>query len=96
MEAASPSKRPTLKDAPYAENSNDSAWLANADHPLTGYERVFGTIGTPRSLRTRGGIEDVAAMADKDATTKGLLLKGSAGSATRWPGRWPGWRWRAS
>ncbi|MEW2082682.1 penicillin acylase family protein [Streptomyces sp. NPDC005283] len=64
-----PSKMPTLKDAPYAENSNDSAWLANADHPLTGYERVFGTIGTPRSLRTRGGIEDVAAMADKGRLT---------------------------
>ncbi|MFF0062404.1 penicillin acylase family protein [Streptomyces sp. NPDC005279] len=64
-----PSKMPTLKDAPYAENSNDSAWLANADHPLTGYERVFGTVGTPRSLRTRGGIEDVAAMADKGRLT---------------------------
>ncbi|MFJ8668711.1 penicillin acylase family protein [Streptomyces sp. NPDC093600] len=58
-----PSKMPVLRNAPYAANSNDSAWLANADRPLTGYERVFGTIGTPRSLRTRGGIEDVAAMA---------------------------------
>ncbi|MEV7892444.1 penicillin acylase family protein, partial [Streptomyces sp. NPDC088357] len=37
-----PAKMPTLKDAAYAENSNDSAWLANADRPLTGYERVFG------------------------------------------------------
>ncbi|MBD0843006.1 penicillin acylase family protein [Streptomyces sp. TRM68416] len=58
-----PAKLPTLKDAPYAENSNDSAWLANADRPLTGYERVFGTIGTQRSMRTRGAIEDVAGMA---------------------------------
>lgn len=70
-----PSKMPTLKDAPYAENSNDSAWLANADHPLTGYERVFGSIGTPRSLRTRGGIEDVAAMADKGRLTVSDLQK---------------------
>ncbi|WP_351224500.1 penicillin acylase family protein [Streptomyces sp. NPDC002133] len=60
-----PSRMPVLKDAPYAENSNDSAWLTNADRPLTGYERVFGTIATPRSLRTRGAIEDVAAMAAK-------------------------------
>lgn len=64
-----PARMPTLKDAPYAENSNDSAWLANADRPLTGYERVFGTIGTQRSLRTRGAIEDVATMAERGGLT---------------------------
>ncbi|MDG4864520.1 penicillin acylase family protein, partial [Streptomyces sp. T-3] len=64
-----PGRMPTLKDAPYAENSNDSAWLANADRPLTGYERIFGTIGTTRSPRTRGAIEDVAAMAAKGGLT---------------------------
>ncbi|MFF9035809.1 penicillin acylase family protein [Streptomyces sp. NPDC014892] len=64
-----PARMPTLKDAPYAENSNDSAWLANADRPLTGYERVFGNVGTQRSLRTRGAIEDVAAMAHKGGLT---------------------------
>ncbi|MFD9120123.1 penicillin acylase family protein [Streptomyces bottropensis] len=64
-----PAKMPTLKDAPYAENSNDSAWLANADQPLTGYERVFGNLGTQRSMRTRGAIEDVAAMADEGGLT---------------------------
>ncbi|MGP3776771.1 penicillin acylase family protein [Streptomyces sp. SDT5-1] len=64
-----PSKMPVLKDAPYAENSNDSAWLANPDRPLTGYERVFGNIGTQRSMRTRGAVEDVAAMADKGSLT---------------------------
>jgi acyl-homoserine-lactone acylase len=64
-----PARMPTLKDAPYAENSNDSAWLANAGRPLTGYERIFGTIGTQRSLRTRGAIEDVAAMAQRGGLT---------------------------
>ncbi|MGW0911575.1 penicillin acylase family protein [Streptomyces sp. NPDC002784] len=64
-----PAKLPTLTDAPYAENSNDSAWLSNADRPLTGYERVFGTIGTQRSMRTRGAIEDVAALADRGELT---------------------------
>ncbi|MEU9733843.1 penicillin acylase family protein [Streptomyces sp. NPDC048002] len=64
-----PAKLPTLKDAPYAENSNDSAWLANADRPLTGYERVFGTVGTQRSMRTRGAIEDVDAMAERGRLT---------------------------
>lgn len=68
-----PARMPTLKDAPYAENSNDSAWLANADRPLTGYERIFGTVGTQRSLRTRGAIEDVAAMAERgDLTVRDL------------------------
>ncbi|MGV9452564.1 penicillin acylase family protein [Streptomyces sp. NPDC003635] len=64
-----PAKLPTLKDAPYAENSNDSAWLSNADRPLTGYERVFGTIATQRTLRTRGAIEDVARMAERGGLT---------------------------
>ncbi|MFD4632409.1 penicillin acylase family protein [Streptomyces sp. NPDC058284] len=64
-----PSRMPTLRDAPYAENSNDSAWLTNADKPLTGYERIFGTIGTQRSMRTRGGIEDVSAMAERGGLT---------------------------
>ncbi|MFE2976049.1 acylase [Streptomyces sp. NPDC059258] len=60
-----PGRAPTLKNRPYVENSNDSAWLTNADRPLTGYERVFGTVATPRSMRTRGAIEDVASMADQ-------------------------------
>lgn len=64
-----PAHMPTLKDAPYAENSNDSAWLANADRPLTGYERIFGNIGTQRSLRTRGAIEDVATLAERGGLT---------------------------
>ncbi|MER6347128.1 penicillin acylase family protein [Streptomyces sp. NPDC001595] len=70
-----PSRMPTLRDAPYAENSNDSAWLANADRPLTGYERIFGNTGTPRSLRTRGAIEDVAAMAEREGLTVGDLQR---------------------
>ncbi|MFD7321771.1 penicillin acylase family protein [Streptomyces sp. NPDC059875] len=64
-----PSKMPVLRNAPYVENSNDSAWLTNADRPITGYERIFGNVNTPRSLRTRGGIEDVAAMAGRGGLT---------------------------
>ncbi|MEU9300844.1 penicillin acylase family protein [Streptomyces sp. NPDC048269] len=70
-----PGKAPTLRDAPYAENSNDSAWLANAERPLTGYERIWGNAGTPRSMRTRGAIEDVAAMAAKGRLTVADLQK---------------------
>ncbi|GAA4889334.1 penicillin acylase family protein [Streptomyces coeruleoprunus] len=64
-----PARMPVLRDAPYAVNANDSAWLTNADRPLTGYERVFGTVGTERSLRTRGALEDVAAMAGRGGLT---------------------------
>ncbi|MEU2620674.1 penicillin acylase family protein [Streptomyces sp. NPDC007157] len=64
-----PARMPVLQDAPYVENSNDSAWLTNADRPLTGYERIFGDIGTPRTPRTRGAIEDVAAMAKRGGLT---------------------------
>jgi acyl-homoserine-lactone acylase len=64
-----PAKMPVLQDAPYAENSNDSAWLANAERPLTGYERVFGTVGTQRSMRTRGAVQDVSAMAARGKLT---------------------------
>ncbi|MER7481514.1 penicillin acylase family protein [Streptomyces sp. NPDC126510] len=64
-----PSRMPTLKDAPYAENSNGTAWMTNADRPLTGYERIFGTVGTQLGLRTRGAVEDVAAMTDRGGLT---------------------------
>ncbi|OEJ28358.1 penicillin amidase [Streptomyces agglomeratus] len=70
-----PSRMPVLEDAPYAENSNDSAWLTNADRPITGYERVFGTVATRRSLRTRGAVEDVSAMAEKGGLTVGDLQR---------------------
>ncbi|MFD3959778.1 MULTISPECIES: acylase [Streptomyces] len=70
-----PGRMPTLKNAPYVENSNDSAWLANADGPLTGYERVFGTVATQRSIRTRGAIEDVAAMAERGRLRVGDLQR---------------------
>ncbi|MEV3973217.1 penicillin acylase family protein [Streptomyces sp. NPDC050698] len=64
-----PGRMPTLKDAPYAENSNGTAWMTNADRPLTGYERIFGTVGTQLGLRTRGAVEDVAAMAERGGLT---------------------------
>ncbi|QHC22363.1 penicillin acylase family protein [Streptomyces sp. GS7] len=70
-----PSAMPTLKDAPCVENSNDSAWLTNADHPLTGYPRIFGPTATPRTLRTRGAIEDVSAMAAHGGLTVGDLQR---------------------
>ncbi|MGW1197533.1 penicillin acylase family protein [Streptomyces sp. NPDC002536] len=70
-----PSAMPTLVDAPYAENSNDSPWLTNADRPLTGYPRIFGDTSTERSARTRGAIEDMSAMAKRGGLTVDDLQK---------------------
>jgi acyl-homoserine-lactone acylase len=51
-----PSHLPHLFRSDYVTNSNDSYWLSNPQQPLTGFARIIGTEGTPRSLRTRIGL----------------------------------------
>jgi acyl-homoserine-lactone acylase len=51
-----PSHLPKLERQDWVANSNDSYWLTNPAQPLTGYARIIGNEGTPRSLRTRQGI----------------------------------------
>ncbi len=53
----------------YVENSNDSFWLANPSHPLTGFSPVIGLTGTAQGLRTRIGNQLIAA---RVAGTDGL------------------------
>jgi acyl-homoserine-lactone acylase len=53
----------------YVENSNDSFWLANPSHPLTGFSPVIGLTGTQQGLRTRIGNQLIAA---RVAGTDGL------------------------
>jgi len=55
-----PRHDPQLSGTDYVTNSNDSPWLANPAHPITGYPRIFGDTGTARSLRTRLGLDMVA------------------------------------
>ncbi len=45
----------------YVENSNDSYWLANPAHPLTGFSPIIGLTGTAQGLRTRIGNLMIAA-----------------------------------
>lgn len=54
-----PSRLPVLVRTDYVTNSNDSYWLANPAAPLTGFPRILGDEGTPRSLRTRLGLVQV-------------------------------------
>ena len=51
-----PSHLPHLFRTDYVTNSNDSYWLSNPAQPLTGFARIIGDEGTPRSLRTRIGL----------------------------------------
>ncbi|MEV7094107.1 penicillin acylase family protein [Amycolatopsis sp. NPDC051045] len=48
-----PSRLPQQQRRDYELNANDSAWLANARAPITGYPRIVGDQGTERSPRTR-------------------------------------------
>src|SRR5579884_900116 len=46
---------PHLFRRDYVENSNDSYWLANPSHPLTGFSPIVGLTAVAQGLRTRIG-----------------------------------------
>src|SRR5262249_11946867 len=54
-----PSHLPSLIRDDYVTNSNDSYWLSNPEQPLEGYSRIIGDERTPRTLRTRLGLQMV-------------------------------------
>ena len=45
--------KPQQDRTDYIFNANDSYWVTNASELLTGYSPLYGTVGEPRSLRTR-------------------------------------------
>jgi len=54
-----PAEEPTLMTSDFVENSNDSYWLANPAHPLTGYATIIGGTsqpGTDIGLRARSAL----------------------------------------
>lgn len=53
-------QEPSLLLSSYVENSNDSFWLSNPKHPLTGYPLIIGDTDTARSLRTRSALTMIA------------------------------------
>jgi acyl-homoserine-lactone acylase len=55
-----PSRLPSLTRTDFVSNMNDSPWLANPAAPITGYPAIVGDIGTPRSPRTRMGLDMIA------------------------------------
>ncbi|MCO5996234.1 acylase [Actinoallomurus rhizosphaericola] len=68
-----PSRAPRLSRTDYVTNANNSPWLTNPDAPLTGFPQIFGDTGTPRSLRTRLGLDMVK---QRLAGTDGLGPRG--------------------
>jgi acyl-homoserine-lactone acylase len=56
-----PWRLPLQQRRDYEVNANNSAWLANANAPITGYPRIVGDIGTERSPRTREAVITAAA-----------------------------------
>ena len=62
-----PGQEPTLMRDDFAENSNDSYWMSNPAHPLTGFARIIGQAGTGQpgsqgtdlGLRTRSALHMV-------------------------------------
>jgi acyl-homoserine-lactone acylase len=73
-----PGQEPFVLRKDYVTNSNDSYWLANPHHPLTGFARIIGDEKTPRTLRTRIGLIEVQARIDG---TDGLGPRGFTLSA---------------
>jgi acyl-homoserine-lactone acylase len=59
-----PNQEPYLLRTDFVTNSNDSFWLANPHHPLTGFARIIGAVDSARTLRTRIGLIEVQARID--------------------------------
>ncbi len=59
-----PGQEPFLLRSDFVTNSNDSFWLSNPHHPLTGFPRIIGAVDTARTLRTRIGLIEVQARID--------------------------------
>ncbi|MDP9794637.1 acyl-homoserine-lactone acylase [Catenuloplanes nepalensis] len=51
---------PTLFRRDFVSNMNDSPWLANPAAPLVDYPAIVGDTGTPRSYRTRLGLDMIS------------------------------------
>jgi acyl-homoserine-lactone acylase len=56
-----PAHLPQLSRRDYVTNSNDSHWANNPREPLEGFARIIGDERTPRSLRTRIGLQKIEA-----------------------------------
>jgi acyl-homoserine-lactone acylase len=68
-----PKHQPRLERRDFVENSNNSYWLANPAHPLTGFDRIIGSEGTDIGQRPRLALRMIR---ERLAGTDGLGPKG--------------------
>jgi acyl-homoserine-lactone acylase len=68
-----PSHLPHLLREDYVTNSNNSYWLSNPKHPLTGFARIIGDEETERSLRTRIGLIMTQEQIEKGGFTRDAM-----------------------
>jgi acyl-homoserine-lactone acylase len=68
-----PDELPWLVREDYVTNSNDSYWLANPASPIEERAKTLGSVETPRTLRTRSGLEMLAREIDREG---GVTLDG--------------------
>jgi acyl-homoserine-lactone acylase len=55
-----PANLPSVRRNDFAQNSNNSYWLANPAQPLVGFPQIIGTDeGGPQNLRTRLGLTQI-------------------------------------
>ncbi len=69
-----PSRLPQQQRRDYELNTNDSAWLANARAPITGYPRIVGDQATERNPRTREALLTVEAGGFSTDSMKKMLF----------------------
>jgi acyl-homoserine-lactone acylase len=51
-----PAEQPSLMTTDFVENSNNSYWLADPAHPLTGYARIIGIADADPGLRAQSAL----------------------------------------
>ncbi len=77
-----------LERRDFVANSNDSYWLSNPAQPLDGYPIRYGSIETPRSLRTRMGLTQILESDAWDRSRlKDMLFANRSFTAELWRAR---------
>ncbi|MHC8305665.1 bifunctional acylase PvdQ [Pseudomonas sp. PB3P13] len=55
-------KLPQIRRTDFVQHSNDSAWMANPDQPLTGFSPLISQDGQPLGLRSRFALDRLATL----------------------------------
>ena len=80
-----PARLPLLSRRDYVANENDSHWSNHGQALLEGYPQVVGSEGTPRTLRTRNGLNLVDELiTEEDRSVALSAMRRKTGRNTVW------------